>query len=126
MPKKSHSNLAEAKSAFEAWRQSGRTRTTPVELRAQAVNLLAEYSIREVMKALHVDHRRLSRWERELSASEISLPVNGFVELLSAPPEQVAALGLPSIALTLTRQAADGSAVSISAELSEAQWRWGC
>jgi hypothetical protein len=26
--------------------------------------------------------------------------------------------------MTLTRQAVDGSAVSISVELSEAQWRW--
>ena len=113
MPNKSHFSLAEVQRAFEAWRQSGRTRTTPVALRAQAVNLLAEYSVREVMKALHVDHQRLSRWERELSAPP--LPDNGFVELPAA---------LPSIALTLTRQAVDGSAVSISAELSEAQWRW--
>lgn len=68
------------------------------------------------MKALYVDHRRLSRWERELLASAFPWPVNGFVELPSAPPS--------SVSLTLTRQAVDGSAVSISAELSKAQWRW--
>jgi len=125
MPKKSHSNLAEVQSAFAAWRQRGRTRTTPLVLRAQAVNLLAEYSVRAVMKALHVDYRRLSRWRRELSVSAVPLPDNGFVELPAAPLKKPAVTAPPPLTqLTLTRQAPDGSALSISAELSEAQWRW--
>jgi hypothetical protein len=121
MLKISHPQLADVQRAFEAWRQSGRTRTTPPALRAQAVQLLAEYSVREVIRALHVDHRRLSRWERELSAAS-ALPDNAWVELPAVGVEPTAVP--PAVSMTLTRQAVDGSAVSISAELSEAQWRW--
>jgi hypothetical protein len=60
-----------------------------------------------------------------LAASVVSLPENGFVELPAGVPEQGAAgAPPPSVSMTLTRQAVDGSAVSISAELSKVQWRW--
>lgn len=122
MLKPSQPNLADVQRAFRAWRQSGQRRITPPVLRAQAVSLLAEYSITEVKNALHVDYRQLSRWRREVLALETGLPDTDFVELPAAMPE------LPAVApvtpLTLTRHAADGSGVSISGELSEAQWRW--
>lgn len=121
MVKKSQPYLAEVQSAFEAWRQSGRRpRITPPALRAQAVGLLAEYRLREVRKVLHVDHRRLSRWRREGLASESALADNDFVELPAAPTATRPAV----VSLTLTRQALDGSVISISGALSEAQWRW--
>jgi hypothetical protein len=122
MLKPSKPNLAEVQRAFRAWRQSGQTRITPPALRAQAVSLLAEYSITEVKNALQVDYRQLSRWRREVSALETGLPDTDFVELPAAMPEPQAVA--PVTPLTLTRHAADGSAVSIRAELSEAQWRW--
>jgi len=38
MPNRSVPNLAEVQSAFDAWRQRGQPRITPLELRRQAVN----------------------------------------------------------------------------------------
>ena len=124
MPKKSPLSLTEVQRAFEAWRQSGRTRTTPPALRVQAVNLLADYSLRDVMKALHVDHRRLSRWRQELSSAEGTLPVGEFVELPLGTSTTTVRAAPPVVSMTLTRQAGDGSRLSIQAELSEVQWRW--
>ena len=122
MSNQSHPSLAEVQSAFADWRSHRQPRVTPLELRAQAVNLLARYSVTEVMNALRVDYRQLSRWRREVSAWEVSVPETDFVELPVAMPEPPAVA--PVSPLTLTRHAADGSAVSIRAELSEAQWRW--
>jgi hypothetical protein len=88
----------------------------------QAVGLLAGYSLRDVMKTLHMDHRRLSRWRCELSAPQAPLSVNGFVELPLAPLKKTAAP--PLAELTLTYHGANGRAVSLTGQLSEAQWRW--
>lgn len=123
MLKQSHPSLADVQSAFETWRKNRRPHVTPPALRAQAVGLLAEYSLRDVMKALHVDHRRLSRWRCELLAPETPLLVNGFVELPLAPLKKTAATP-PLAELTLTYHGADGRAVSLTGQLSEAQWRW--
>ena len=122
MLNQSHPSLAEVQSAFADWRSHRQPRVTPLELRAQAVNLLTRYSVTDVMNALRVDYRQLSRWRREVSALETGLPDTDFVELPAAMPESQAVV--PVTPLTLTRQAADGSAVSIRGELSEAQWRW--
>jgi transposase-like protein len=117
MLNQNHPSLTEVQNAFAHWRTHRQPRETPPELRAQAVHLLARYSVTEVMNALHVDYRQLSRWRREVSVLEAGLPDSDFVEL-------PAAVAPPVTAVTLTRYAADGSAVSISAELSEAQWGW--
>jgi hypothetical protein len=120
MPNRSAPRLAEVQGAFDAWRQRGQPRITPLELRRQAVNLLANYSISVVMKALRLDHRRLSRWRRELAAAP-ALPT--FVEVPALAPEPAAPL--PAVlSLTLTRQTASGHTVSIQGELNAAQWRW--
>ena len=122
MLNRNHPSLTEVQNAFAHWRTHRQPRETPPELRVQAVNLLARYRVTDVMKALQVDYRQLSRWRGEVSALEAGLPDSTFVELPAAVPEPMAVA--PVTPLTLTRQAADGSAVSIRGELSEAQWRW--
>ncbi len=125
MSKKSDPCLAEVQKAFAHWRRHRPTRRTPLWLREQAVGLLAHHRVTEVMKALQLDHRRLSRWRRELETATAPLTVSGFVELPSAPrAEGVEPRSSPSVRLTLTRQAADGRSVSLAGELSAAQWRW--
>jgi hypothetical protein len=120
MPNRNIPSLAEVQSAFDAWRQRGQPRITPVELRRQAVQLLADYSISAVMTGLRLDHRRLTRWRRELAA-EPTLPT--FVEVPALAPEPAAAL--PSaLTLTLTRQAADGSSLTVQGALDATHWRW--
>ena len=120
MPNRSSPRLTEVQSAFHAWRQRGRPRITPVELRHQAVQLLADYRISVVMNALQLDHRRLTRWRREL-ATEPVLP--SFVEVPALAPEP--ATSLPAVlSLTLTRYGSDGCCVSIQGELDATQWRW--
>lgn len=65
----------------------------------------------------------LRRRRREVLASESALADNDFVELPAAPLAPTATR--PAVvSLTLTRQALDGSVISISGALSEAQWRW--
>ena len=121
MPKESHPRLADVQAAFAQWRRTRTTLRTPLVLRQQAVGLLAEYRISEVMNALGVNHGQLSRWRREVSPAPAATTDSAFIEL---PTVSDPALASPGIALTLTRQAMDGRAISISAELSEAQWRW--
>jgi hypothetical protein len=120
MPNRNIPSLAEVQSAFDAWRQRGQPRITPVELRRQAVQLLADYSVSAVMTALRLDHRRLTRWRRELAA-EPALPM--FVEVPTLVPEPATPL-LGVLSLTLTRQAADGSSLTVQGELDAAHWRW--
>ena len=125
MSEQNQPNLSEVQEAFAQWRASGKTRHTPPGLRAQAVSLLAEHSLSEVMKALRVDHRRLNRWRREWSELTAAAAPSGFVELPSATRLETAMPGPRAVlALTVTRQSADGSAVSIAGELSAEHWGW--
>jgi hypothetical protein len=120
MPNRSPPRLAEVQSAFDAWRQRGQPRITPLELRRQAVNLLSDYSVSAVMKALRLDHRRLSCWRRELATEPALL---AFVELPAMALEPSAML--PAVlSLTLTRQGSDGYSVSLQGELNGVQRRW--
>ena len=125
MSRKSDPSLAEVQKAFAHWRRHRRPRRTPLWLREQAVGLLARHRVTEVMKALPRDHRRLSRWRRELETAPAPLTVSGFVELPSTPREEgIEPRSSPSVKLTLTRQSGDGRSVSLAGELSAAQWRW--
>lgn len=124
-------SLPDVQEAFRVWRRERPTRQTPIELRAQAVALLQRYSVTEVMKALGLDHRRLSRWRRELSGSAEPIREARFVELpavesLSAATAEraVEPAAVPPMRLTLSRQHADGARVSVSGTLEAAQWRW--
>jgi hypothetical protein len=121
MPNRNIPSLTEVQSAFDAWRQRGQPRITPLELRRLAVNLLADHSIRAVQNALRLDHRRLSRWRRELAPE--SCLTAAFVEvptLASAPTASLPAV----LCLTLTRHGSDGHSVSIHGELDAVHWRW--
>lgn len=117
--------LAEVQKAFAQWRQNRTGQRVPLALRQQAVALLADHRISEVMARLRVDHRALSRWRRELSALPAGSPVGEFIELPGVP-EPVADVpgGAAGVSMTLTRQAGEGSAWSVSGQLSETQWRW--
>ncbi len=97
MSNQSHPSLAEVQSAFANWRTHHQPRVTPLELRAQAVNLLARYRVTEVMNALRVDYRQLSRWRRERSVLEAGLPDTDFVELPAAMAEPVAVAAVPPL-----------------------------
>lgn len=122
MSKPSSPSLADVQAAFIQWRRTRTTRRTPPALRRHAVGLLAEHRISDVMAALGVDHRRLSRWRREVSALTGSTADGDFIELpMASRPAPVPSVG---VSLTLTRQAGDGSALSIAGQLSETQWRW--
>ena len=125
MPKESQASLADVQAAFAEWRRTRTTRRTPRVLRQQAVGLLAEHRISEVMRALGVNHDQLSRWRRAVSTAPGTTTDDAFIELPMVS-DPTPALPIPSsdVALTLARQAPDGSVVSISGQLSEAHWRW--
>jgi len=119
-------SLREVQEAFTAWRREQPRRHTPQALRAQAVGLLSHYRISEVVKALKLDHRRLSRWRRELCSRTHVGRREEFVEL--APTvERLAEAGVREserLRLTLTQQESVGRSVSLAGELSAAQWHW--
>ncbi|MDE1465951.1 helix-turn-helix domain-containing protein [Spartinivicinus poritis] len=76
--------------AFKAWRDnqpSGRSKT-PIELRQQAIALLADHSISQVIKRLGLSHSALKRWQQTTDTVQpiktpfITLPMP---ESVSAP-----------------------------------------
>lgn len=123
-------SLTDVQEAFSVWRRERPTRQTPAALRAQAVALLQRYPVTKVMKALGLDHRRLSRWRRELSGPAESMFEARFVELPAVGSPSAAAeravepAAATPMRLTLSRQHADGARVSVSGTLEAAQWRW--
>jgi len=126
MPIEPHPRLEEVQEAFARWRGECPRGHTPPTLRAQAVSLLSHYRISEVLRALKLDHRRLSRWRRE----RLSAPhVGSREEFVEVPPtverSDKIGTGEPErLRLTLTHQDADGYSVSLAGELSAGQWRW--
>jgi hypothetical protein len=118
------SRLAEVQAAFVQWRQSRTGQRVPLALRRQAVALLADHRISEVMGTLRVDHRALTRWRRELSEPSSGSQDGAFIELPVAGPLSRAPASSAGVSMTLTRQGGDGSRLSVSGQLSEAQWRW--
>lgn len=117
--------LADVQAAFAQWRRTRTTHRTPLALRQQAVGLLAEHRISEVTSALGVNHGQLNRWRREVSPATDTTTDSAFVELpMALRPAPEVALPPAGVSLTLTRQTSDGGTLSISGQLSEAQWRW--
>ncbi len=114
--------LAAVEREFAEWRRRRSPRHTPLPLKAQAVSVLSEHRISHVCQRLGINHGTLKRWRQELTPKPEAM---GFVELACTAVE-----GLPAeealrlMTLTLTYRRADGSAVSMSGALSEAQWRW--
>ena len=117
------SRLVEVQAAFAEWRRNRTGQRVPLALRQQAVALLADHRISEVIATLRVDHRALTRWRRELSELTPGSLAGEFIDLPAGPIVEAAA-SPAGIALTLNRQAGDGNTWSVSGQLSEAQWRW--
>ena len=119
------SRLAEVQAAFADWRQNRTGQRFPRALREQAVALLADHRISEVMATLRVDHRALTRWRRERSQLKSNTPGDEFIELPPAAEPRASRPAPPTgVSMTLSRQDADGRCLSVSGQLSEAQWRW--
>jgi hypothetical protein len=114
-------NLAELQEAFARWRETRRPRQIPAALGANAVALLERHGTNEILRTLGIDHRTLMRWKRRYGKAEAA---PAFVELPAPTP----ALEAPvvegeALALTLTRHAGDGTALSLEGELTPEQWR---
>ena len=118
-------SLGEVAEAFARWRQTRTSSRTPEGLQQQAVALLSHYRVSEVMKALGVYHKGLKRWKQKWSPETpgLAMPVAAPFIVLPAPPRP-ASPAPPAVALKLTHQRADGSALLIEAELDEMHWRW--
>ncbi len=112
-------SLEAVEAQFAQWRRTRTQLPTPLALKEQAVGLLAEHRISSVCQRLRINHEMLKRWQRELAAE----PAAGFVALpMAVAPTPVGDEG--RVRLTLTRRPREGEAMSIEAELSQAQWRW--
>jgi len=122
-------SLEQVAQAFSDWRASGRTRRTPSQLQRQAASLLDQHSVSTVIKALGLDRKRLKVWRQALLSNEPAVsPSPDFHDVPAAnrqmTPMPLGTLDSSGLSLTLTRQSADGSAVSISGHLEAAGWRW--
>jgi hypothetical protein len=114
--------LAAVESEFAEWRRRRSPRHTPSPLKAQAVSLLREHSISQVCQRLRINHGTLTRWRQAVTPEAEAM---GFVELGPCALKGLSEDGVSTLAtLTLTYTRADGSALSMSGQLSEAQWRW--
>lgn len=119
--------LPEVQEAFRQWRLHRQPRHVPDALRAQAVSLLKEHKIGEVVNALEIKHQMLHRWKRTMADSAEPFPDSEPVFL---PLPAAVSPALPTVndtellsPLTLTRHAVDGSAYSLAGSLSLAQWQ---
>lgn len=118
-------SLAELQDAFARWRQTRRPRQIPPALGANAVALLGRHRTNEILRTLGIDHRTLMRWKRQYGEGEaVTSPTPAFVAL-PAPASPVVAPRATeeALALTLTRQAGDGTALSLDGQLTLGQWR---
>lgn len=114
--------LSAVEGEFAEWRRERCPRHTPMPLKAHAVALLSEYSISHVCQRLRINHGTLKRWRQAVTPEAEAM---GFVELVPPALKGLSEDGVPTLAtLTLTHTRADGSALSMSGQLSEAQWRW--
>lgn len=116
-------SLAELRDAFARWRQTRRPRQIPPALGANAVALLGRHRTNEILRALGIDHRTLMRWKRQYGADEAVAPSTPAFVALPAPVPPAAVVEDEALALTLTRQAGDGTALSLDGTLTLGQWR---
>ncbi|MCP4238136.1 MAG: hypothetical protein GY927_00620 [bacterium] len=82
-----HPTISEVKEQFKTWRRTRKSpRPIPAELWAAAVSLTANYSIRQISKALVVDYSALKKRvliKKKDSAASMSPP--DFIELNLEP-----------------------------------------
>ena len=120
-------SLAELQEAFARWRQTRRPRQIPPALGANAVALLGQHRTTEILKALRIDHRTLKRWKGQYGGGAEAAPkVSAAAFVTLAPPPSVAAEAACEVSDTMlkfTRQAGDGTALSVEGRLTLAQWR---
>jgi hypothetical protein len=116
-------SLTELQHAFAQWRQTRQPRYVPDELRQQALGLLSRHSRTELTRALGINYSMLKRWQVRRSDESVS---SAFVELSAAMSNENTALTLAQtearvlLKLSVRREA---EALTVSGELSVAQWR---
>lgn len=119
-------SLAELQVEFARWRATRSPRQVPTPLRVNTVALLSKHSTSEILKTLKINHTMLKRW-RERYGEEpppVSAPSQKEFVTLSAADELTApASERFDSRLKITRQAADGTALSLEGELTLSQWR---
>lgn len=116
--------LEQLQEALAQWRQTRRPRQIPAALGANAVALLGRHRTNELLRALRIDHRTLRRWQRQYGdeaqgASRASTPAFVALPVATAP----AAAEETEATLKVTRQARDGTALSLEGTLTLRHWR---
>ena len=121
-------NLTEVAEEFAYWRRTRTSPRTPEELQQKAVKLLDHYRVNEVLKALSLCHKGLTRWKQRWSSESgevLSRSSTGFVRLPASAQRNSQAAALPAqMSLKLTRQIGENESLSIEGELSEKHWHW--
>lgn len=126
MPLVAELSLAELQREFVRWRETRSSRQVPTPLRVNAIALLGEHSVSEILKTLGINHQMLTRWRRRYGddPQRVSVPSQGaFVPLNAAREVTPSASERFDSRLKITRQTADGTALSVEGELTLAQWR---
>jgi len=103
--------LTQTVTDFEQWRRekTGKSSSTPVHLRKQAVALLAHYSKNSISTALRISGTQFKRWRLDYQAPE-QLP--DFI-----PLPMLTEFG-PRKPLTLEMKLVNGDQLSLAGELS--------
>lgn len=118
-------SLAELEQALAQWRSHRQGRSIPSWIRAQAVALLGQHRASEIQAVLGINHGMLKRWQADTDRARGADPVEPLAGFVTLPPWESSQGKEPregALALTLSRQARDGSSVSVSGTLSWAQW----
>lgn len=129
MPALKSPTLESVSAEFADWRRQRTTSRTPEKLQRQAVELLSDYRVGEVLKALRLSHKSLKRWRQRWSESAVVEPSDPQSESFIALPAIKPAM-LPDIeptqqiALKLSYQESDDRTLAIEASLTDGQWRW--
>ncbi len=131
MATRNHPTLESVLEGFSEWRGNKTTSRTPENLQRQAVSLLKDYRVGEILKALSLSHKSLKRWSQRWSESASEGHFNSCNELLSfvALPAQSQAMPLEpevvsTVSLKLSCQDLGGRTLAIEGNLEDRQWRW--
>lgn len=103
--------LAQTVAAFEQWRleKTGKSSSTPIRLRKQAVALLTHYSKNSISTALRISGTQFKRWRIDYQPTE---PLTEFI-----PLPMLTDMSL-SKSLALEVKLANGDQLSLAGELS--------
>jgi hypothetical protein len=118
-------SLAELQQALTQWRSHRRGGSIPVWIRTQVVGLLAHHRASEIKAVLRLNHEMLKQWQAQYTGPSDPPPAtlpSEFVTLPSLTSDPCEEPQETVLSLTLSRQASDGSTVSIAGSLSWGQW----